>query len=202
MLGFIQNVKKISLASVVLSLILGIVFIAFPAQVMTYLSLFLGIAMIVLGVTAVVTFIVNKSSSFTLVLGILAVILGIVVCTQYKTIISIMVIMLGIFILASGIFNIFTAFKIIASSLVFGWVTLFMSVATAVLGVVAITRSGSFSEAVVQFIGVALIVYAVSDIIAFIQVKKMAKDVRNAINAATADDNIETTGTIVEEADE
>ena len=201
-MGFIQKVKNISLVSIAVSVILGIVFIAFPAQVMTYLSLFLGIAMIVLGVTAVVSYCINKSSAFTLVLGILAAILGVIVCTQYKAIISLMVIVLGIFILTSGIFNAFTAFKVIASSLVFGWLTLLLSVATSVLGIIAITRSGSFSEALVQFIGVALIVYAVLDIIAFIQVKKIAKNVKSAVEATASDGDIETTGTIVEEADE
>ena len=198
---FIENIKKISLVSIAIAVILGIVFIAFPSEVMTYLSLFLGIAMIVLGVTAVVSYIINRSSAFTLILGILTAILGIIVCTQYKTIISLMVIILGIFLLTSGLFNLFTSFKVIASSLIFGWVTLFLSVATSVLGVVAITRSGSFSEALVQLIGVSLIVYAVLDIIAFIQVKRIAKDVKNTVDAATAE-NIDTTGTIVEETDE
>ncbi len=198
---FLQTVKKISLVSVAIALLLGIVCIAFPAQVMTYLSLFLGIAMILLGAAGIINFLLDRSSAITLILGILSIILGIIVCTQYKAIISLMVIVLGIFILTAGIFNIFTAIKVIASSLVFGWVTLFLSIATSVLGIVAITRSGSFSEAVVQLIGAALIVYAVLDIFAFFQVKKIAGNVKDAVTAAT-DDAIETTGTVVEETDD
>ena len=198
---FLQTVKKISLVSVAIALLLGIVCIAFPAQVMTYLSLFLGIAIILLGAAGIINFLLDRSSAITLILGILSIILGIIVCTQYKAIISLMVIVLGIFILTAGIFNIFTAIKVIASSLVFGWVTLFLSIATSVLGIVAITRSGSFSEAVVQLIGAALIVYAVLDIFAFFQVKKIAGNVKDAVTAAT-DDAIETTGTVVEETDD
>ena len=201
-MGVIQNIKKLSLASILISVIFGIIFIAFPAEVMTYLSLFLGGAMILLGVVAIINYIIERSTAFTLVLGILAIILGIIVCTHYKEIISIMVIVFGIFILTSGIFNFFTAIKVIASSLVMGWVTLFLSIATSVLGIVAITRSGSFSEALVQLIGVALIVYAVLDIIAYIQVKRIAKNVKDTVDAVTATDDIETTGTIVEETDE
>ena len=199
---FLQKVKKFSLATIVISAVLGIVFIIFPAQVMTYLSLFLGVAMILLGVAAVINFLVDRSSAFTLVLGILSAILGIIVCTQYKAIISIMVIVLGIFILAAGIANFFTAIKIIASSLVFGWLTLGLSIATSVLGIVAITQSGSFSEALVQLIGAALIVYAVLDIVAYFQVKKLASDVRDSVEVAMDTDDIETTGSIVSETDD
>ena len=198
----LQKVKKFSLATIVISAVLGIVFIIFPAQVMTYLSLFLGVAMILLGVAAVINFLVDRSSAFTLVLGILSAILGIIVCTQYKAIISIMVIVLGIFILAAGIANFFTAIKIIASSLVFGWLTLGLSIATSVLGIVAITQSGSFSEALVQLIGAALIVYAVLDIVAYFQVKKLASDVRDSVEVAMDTDDIETTGSIVSETDD
>ena len=201
-MGLIQQVKKVSLVTILMSAVLGVVFIAFPAEVMTYLSLFLGIAMIILGVAAIINYIVDRSTAFTLMLGILAVIFGIVVCTQYKSIISIMVIVFGIFLLASGIFNFITAIKVIVSSLVLGWVTLFLSIATSVLGIVAITRSGSFSEAVVQLIGVALIVYAVLDIFAYFQVKRLAKNVKNTVDAVNSVDDIETTGTIVEETDE
>ena len=199
---FLQKVKKFSLATIVISAVLGIVFIIFPAQVMTYLSLFLGVAMILLGVAAVINFLVDRSSAFTLVLGILSAILGIIVCTQYKAIISIMVIVLGIFILAAGIANFFTAIKIIASSLIFGWLTLGLSIATSVLGIVAITQSGSFSEALVQLIGAALIVYAVLDIVAYFQVKKLASDVRDSVEVAMDTDDIETTGSIVSETDD
>ncbi|MBE6817117.1 MAG: hypothetical protein E7520_05370 [Ruminococcaceae bacterium] len=199
---FLQKVKKFSLATIVISAVLGIVFIIFPAQVMTYLSLFLGVAMILLGAAAVINFLVDRSSAFTLVLGILSAILGIIVCTQYKAIISIMVIVLGIFILAAGIANFFTAIKIIASSLIFGWLTLGLSIATSVLGIVAITQSGSFSEALVQLIGAALIVYAVLDIVAYFQVKKLASDVRDSVEVAMDTDDIETTGSIVSETDD
>lgn len=201
-MGLIQKVKKFSLATIALSVIFGIIFIAFPAQVMTYISLFVGAAMILLGLVAVINFFIDKGSAFVLVLGILSAILGIVVCTQYKAIISIMIIVLGIFILTSGIFNFFTSIKIIASSLFFGWASLFLSVATSVLGIIAITRSGDFSETLVQLVGAALIVYAFLDLLTYIQVKRIAKDVKAAVETATADDTIDTTGTIVDEADE
>jgi uncharacterized membrane protein HdeD (DUF308 family) len=68
-----------------------------------------------------------------------------------------------------------------------------------IFGIIAITKSGELTIAIVRFMGIALIVYAVLDIISFIQVKKLAKDVKTAVEA-TGD--VETEGTIVEETDE
>ena len=216
---FVQRIKKASLISVVIAIVIGAAFIAFPNESMKYLALIIGAATIVMGVSAIISFIRERSSSFMCVLGVFSIVLGIVVCTQYKAIIMLMVILLGIYILTSGIFNAYAALKIIATSLVFGWFTLFLSVATSILGVVAITKASAVSAGVVQFIGVALIVYAVVDIIAYFQIRSAFKEVKQVVSDTANDvreaanefddaftiansDDIETTGTIVEENDE
>ncbi len=216
---FVQRIKKASLISVVIAIVIGAAFIAFPNESMKYLALIIGAATIVMGVSAIISFIRERSSSFMCVLGVFSIVLGIVVCTQYKAIITLMVILLGIYILTSGIFNAYAALKIIATSLVFGWFTLFLSVATSILGVVAITKASAVSAGVVQFIGVALIVYAVVDIIAYFQIRSAFKEVKQVVSDTANDvreaanefddaftiansDDIETTGTIVEENDE
>ena len=196
---FVAQVKKISIASIIISIILGILFIAFPDKCITYGSLAIGISLILLGVAGIIGFFIDKSSSFTLALGIVSVIAGIVLCIRYKEIISFIVILLGIFILASGIFNFFTSLKIIASSLIFGWFTFALSIITCVFGVIAITKSGALTITIVQVMGVALLVYAVMDIVSYIQVKKLANEVKKAVEAT---EDIETEAEIVEETDE
>ena len=195
----VAQIKKISIASIIISIALGLLFIIFPDKCITYISLAIGVSLILLGVAGIIGFFIDKSSGFTLALGIISVIAGIIVCAKYQTLISIIVMIFGIFILASGIFNLLTSIKIIASSLVFGWVTLALSVITSVFGVVAITKSGALTIAIVQFIGVALLVYAVLDIISFFQVRKLAKDVKSVVETAS---DIETDATVVEETDE
>jgi uncharacterized membrane protein HdeD (DUF308 family) len=196
---FVAQVKKISIVSIIIAIALGLLFIIFPEQMITYFSLALGVSLILIGVAAIIGFFFDKSSGFTLALGIISAIVGIVVCIKYQAIIALIVMIFGIFILASGIFNFFTSIKIIASSLIFGWVTFGLSIITMIFGIIAITKSGELTIAIVRFMGIALIVYAVLDIISFIQVKKLAKDVKTAVEA-TGD--VETEGTIVEETDE
>ena len=195
----IAQIKKISIASIIMSIVLGVLFIMFPEKCITYVSLAIGASLIILGVISIIGFLINRSGAFTLSLGIVSAIVGIIVCAKYQAIISIIVIILGILILASGIFNLFTSIKAIVSSLVFGWITLALSIVTCVFGVIAITKSGALTVTIVQFIGVALIVYAIMDILSFIQVKMLVKDVKKAVESVS---DIETDATVVEDLED
>lgn len=198
-MDFLKQVKKFSLVAIVLSAVIGVLFVAFPDKCIKYLSLVIGASLIVMGVAGIVSYFLNKSSGFTLALGIIILIVGIIVCAKYREIISLIVVIFGIFILATGLFNFATSIKIISSSLASGWLTLVLSIATSIFGIIAITKSSQLTETIVQFIGIALIVYAVLDVIAYIQVRKLGKTVKQAIENSG---DIETDGTIIEETDE
>lgn len=196
---FLKQIKKFSLITIAVSAVIGVLFIAFPDKCIKYLSLIIGISLIVMGIAGIVSYFLNKTSGFTLALSIVILIVGIIVCAKYRAIISLIVMIFGIFILATGLFNLATSIKIIVSSLMSGWLTLMLSIATSIFGIIAITKSTELTETIVQFIGISLIVYAVLDIIAYIQVRKVGKTVKTAIEN-TGD--IETQGTIIEETDE
>lgn len=193
----LNQIKKYSIGAIIAAFGVGILFLLFPDKCITYTSLAVGIGFILMGIVGIISYLADKTSKFTLVLGIITLIVGIVICIKYQAIISIIVAIFGIFILITGVFNGVTSIKVIASSLVSGWITLFLSVVTCVFGVIAITKSTQLTQAIVQFIGFALIVYGVLDVFAYIQVKKIAKDVKTVIESNS---DIETQGTIVEEA--
>jgi uncharacterized membrane protein HdeD (DUF308 family) len=192
----LKQIKKYSLVSIIISVVIGVLFIAFPGKCIKYMSLAIGIALIIMGIVGIVNYFVEKASGFTLALGIIILIVGIIVCAKYKAIISLIVVLFGVFILATGLFNFATSIKVITSSFVSGWFTMILSIVTSVFGVVAITKSTELTETIVQFIGVSLIAYAVLDIIAFVQVKKLAKSVIDT------NSDIETDATIIEETEE
>jgi len=183
----------------IVSVILGVLFIIRPDVVLPCISLLVGSAVIIMGLTAIISYLRDKSSSFTLGLGVFSVILGIIICASLDAVVKFFVIFIGLYLLAAGIFNIITAIKIIAVSVFFGWVTLFLSIATSVMGVVCITQSSEVTNAVVQLVGISMIVYAVLDLVAFIQVKRLSKKVRDTVDIALADDEIETTGSVSDE---
>lgn len=58
-----------------------------------------------------------------------------------------------------------------------------LSVITIIFGIVAITKSAALTDSIVRFIGAALIIYAVLDLVSFIQVNAMAKKIKQKIDA-------------------
>ena len=60
-----------------------------------------------------------------------------------------------------------------------------LSVITIIFGIVAITKSASLTDSIVRFIGAALIVYAVLDLITLLQINTAAKRVKKTIDSVS-----------------
>lgn len=182
MIEFLKGLKKFSISTIIVSAVLGVLFIAFPDKCIQYISLFVGAALIVIGAVAVVTYLLDRNTILPLILGIIVLVTGIVICAKYRQIISIIVVIFGIFILISGLVDFVASFKSIAILRLSGWFTLVLSVITIIFGIVAITKSAALTDSIVRFIGAALIIYAVLDLVSFIQVNAMAKKIKQKIN--------------------
>lgn len=183
MIEFLKGLKKFSISTIIVSAVLGVLFIAFPDKCIQYISLFVGGALIVIGAVAVITYLLDRNTILPLVLGIIVLVTGIVICAKYRQIISIIVVIFGIFILISGLVDFVASLKSLAILRISGWFTLVLSVITVIFGVVAITKSAALTDSIVRFIGAALIIYAVLDLVSFIQVNAMAKKVKQKIDA-------------------
>lgn len=203
---FFNQIKKYSLITSICALIIGVLFVAFPQQCQMYTSLAIGALLIVMGLASVISYFKDKLSNFSLALGIIVIITGIIVCVKYKAIISIIVALFGIYLLMTGIFNLITSIKIVSASIMSGWMTLALSIISCIFGIVAIFRAGDTSLTIIRFIGAALIAYAVIDVIAFIQLKKVGKtiseikqDIDTSIAIAESNGDIDVSGEIVDD---
>lgn len=183
MLDFLKGLKRFSIATIIVSAIMGVLFIAFPSKCIQYISLVVGVSLIVTGIISVVSYIVERDTKLSLVLGTISLISGIIVCAKYQAIISIIVVILGIFILTSGIVDMATSIRSIMLFRKSGWFTMLLSVITIVFGIVAITKSAQLTDGIVRFIGAALIVYAVLDLVTYIQVNSKVKQVKDAVDS-------------------
>lgn len=183
MLDFLKGLKRFSIATIIVSAIMGVLFIAFPSKCVQYISLVVGVSLIVTGIISVVSYIVERDTKLPLVLGTISLISGIIVCAKYRAIISIIVVILGIFILTSGIVDMATSIRSIMLFRKSGWFTMLLSVITIVFGIVAITKSAQLTDGIVRFIGAALIVYAVLDLVTYIQVNSKVKQVKDAVDS-------------------
>lgn len=185
MTDFIKGLKKFSVATIIVSAIMGVLFIAFPSKCIQYISLVVGVSLIVTGIISVVSYIIERDTKLPLILGTIVLICGIVVCAKYREIISIIVVILGIFILTSGIVDMATSIRSVMTFRRSGWFTMLLSVVTIILGIVAITKSAQLTDGIVRFIGAALIVYAVLDLVTYIQVNAKVKQVKDAVDSVS-----------------
>ncbi len=195
----LEQIKKLSLATVIIGFISGILFISYPAQCIKYISIAVGFAFIGLAIAGIVNYIFDRASTFSLITGIILGIIGIIICIRYKQVISFIVIVIGIFIISAGITNLVTGLKVIRNSIIFGWITLLMSIVTIVFGVIAVLNASALTETLVRIIGIGLIIYSVLDLIAFFEVRSIAKEVKQTVDAYK---DIETEGEVVAQDDD
>lgn len=178
---FFGKIKNLSIITIISSAVMGIVLLARPGETLYVVSMICGITMIALGVGALISYFVKDRNMLLIILAVISVIMGIIVCVKYKSIVSILLFLFGLFILISGIVDLITSIDVKRYG--FGdWIVSFlMSLVTAVLGLLIVVNPFSSSLAVIRLLGISLLVYAVLDIIAFIQVKKVAKAVKEAV---------------------
>lgn len=198
-MGILKELKKISVVTILIAFVTGMLFVIFPAQCIKYISLALGVSLIAIGIFGIINYYRDKATPFILVLNIIVLITGIIICAKYKAIISIIVVLFGIFILVTGLANIATGIKALKTFHPSGWLTIALSVVTSVFGIIAITKSAQLTETIVRFIGIALLVYVVLGLVSYFQVRTLVKEVDDRI---MLNSEIETQAQIIEETDE
>lgn len=184
----ITEVKKYSIILIVASALLGVLLVAFPDKMIQYTALFAGGALVACGVYAILSYAINKKYVFTLTLGIISAVAGIVICCAYRQIITVIIFLLGLYLLVGGLFNLFDSFWL-SKAMPHSWfVTLLLGLASAALGIVCLTNPFGAQSTLVRFIGVGLLVFAATDLVAYLQVKEVANEVREQIKDAESED--------------
>lgn len=182
----LTELKKYSIIVIIITAVLGALLIAIPDKMLAYTALFVGGAFTACGVFALISYISSDNKSkLTLVLGMISAISGIIICIAYRQIMSIIVFFIGLFLLIGGIVNLVNSFYVAASRHRSWLLTVALSVASIALGIVSIINPFATQTKIVQFVGAGLIVFAVTDIIALVQVKKVAKEVQEQIQNQT-----------------
>ena len=185
----LMEIKKYSLIGAIVLAVLGVLLIAAPSKMLRYTAFIIGGVCIACGVYAIISYIVNKASSFVLTLGIISTITGIVICAAYRQIVSIIIFILGIILLAGGVVDLVNSVYVAVSRRRSWILTVILSVASIVLGIISITNPFDTQEKIVQFAGAGLVVFAVVDIIAYIQVMAISKEVQSKISRSGSENS-------------
>lgn len=183
---FLTALKKYSLIVIAATAVLGVLLIAFPDVMLTYAALFVGISFIACGLFGIIGYAVKKDSVFALILGIIALVSGIIICLAYKQIMTVMVFLLGILLLVGGVTDLVTS-AYVAISRHRSWIlTVLLSVASIALGVAAISNPFDTQNKLLQVLGAGLLVFALVDLISYIQIRVIAKQVQKRLDEEAA----------------
>ena len=169
------KLKNLSVITIIVSLLIGAVLLIKPDESLKLVSLLCGITVIALGIAALFSYFTKYKTAVLAVLGTVSIIGGIIISVKYQAIMSVIIFIFGLFILLSGIVDFFSAIDSKKSDISSWIVSLVLAVVTMVFGLVIMVNPFSSVVVMTRILGVGLIVYAVMDLISFIQIKKIAK---------------------------
>lgn len=157
--------KRSGWTDIVISLIFilfGAMLIARPESIMSIVAILLGVIFIVIGVLRTVDYFVsNKEDNYLIAMALASIVIGIVIMFCSDIILSAFRILIAIWIIYSGIINLQTTivWKDYKSRL---WLlTLILAISMIIAGIYILVNSG----AILQTVGVAIVVYGIVDII-------------------------------------
>lgn len=172
---FFIKIKNLSLITIAAGLVIGIILLIKPGEAVKLVSIFCGATVILLGIGAWISYFTKFKSTILAILGTLAVIAGIVICVNYKSIISIVLFFFGVFVLVSGVVDLVSALDAKRNDLKSWVISLLMAAVTIILGLLVVINPFDSIMVLTRLLGVSLIVYAIMDLISFIQIRKIIK---------------------------
>lgn len=181
MKDFFIKVKNLSIVTIIMSALIGVILLAKPTESISFVSIMCGATLILLGVVSWISYFARERSTLLALLGTVSALVGIIVCVKYQSIITILLFLFGLFITISGIVDLATSFWSRRAGLGFWGVSTFLSIASIALGVIIMINPSQTSAALVRLAGAGLIVYALVDLITFFQVKKAAKSIYDEV---------------------
>lgn len=169
------KIKNLSLITIAAGFIIGIVLLVRPDESVQFISILCGVTVIMLGIGAWISYFTKFKSIILAILGTLAIIAGIILCVRYRSIVSAVIFLFGVFVLVGGIVDLFSAIDAKRNDLKSWIVSIIMSAVTIILGLIVIINPFDSVMVLTQLLGAGLIVYAVMDLISFIQIRKIVK---------------------------
>lgn len=174
-----------SLITSIVLIVIGVFLIVKPEEILSLISIIIGIGLVVMGIFGVVNFIKdiqdNNPMSLDLIYGALCLIVGSVLITNTKIVGSILPIVLGIWMVINSIIKAQYA-TILKEDNNREWqLTLIISILTLVCGILFIFNPFKGAAVLTQIIGTILVIYSVMDIINIIILKKNIHDFKKDV---------------------
>jgi uncharacterized membrane protein HdeD (DUF308 family) len=167
-MNFLKNLKKTELMNLfisVLFIIIGIILVINPEQVLTIISLVVGIGFLVLGAIKIFKYLKDKSNSseiyLDIVVGLMAIIAGLIIIFCTSAIEAIFRIIIGVWIIFSGCMRLSLVKQLKKANLKEWTISLALALIMIICGLYMILVPGT----VVAVIGAIIIAFAVINLV-------------------------------------
>lgn len=182
-MNFIKEIKINFWVSSVISILLGLAFVIWPAQIQGIIVVLLGAILILLGVIWIIMFLKlhvwTLGSAFYLFFGVIFTAVGIWMAVNPMFFNAIVLSIVGLLVAINGGFAITQAFSLKSAGYDKWWVTLLFAVAALLLGILVIFYPLMFGKLAVWIAGAILIYNGISNIWIATRVHKYIKSTKS-----------------------
>ena len=201
MSSLLRSRRTSSIIVALLSIVLGVVLIMYPANAANIFVLVCGYALIALGVYYAVVYFARKSKvamlQTELLLGIILLLIGIWMVSKPSSVIALLQYVVGALIVIHGIIDLQAAINIKRAGFEKWGMGLILSLVTMALDVLIILDPFSATNVLMIVIGIVLIFDGLSDMYLIAVLSKVFKEVKDAVQEAEQEANaVETEGTV------
>lgn len=183
----LKKIKTNIMASALLCIALGAVLVIWPDMSVQITCMAIGVVLIINGISRLANFIFRRDGSLfsqmNLVMGIIIAVIGVWILLQPDKVIAMIPILVGIIIIIHGINNLQQAFHLFQSRYDKWWVALLLGLVTVAFGILLIRNPFKAIDTLVMFIGLFLIYDGISDIWIISRVFRMAKQMKQEVEA-------------------
>ncbi len=180
-----------SLLTSIALIVIGILLMTYPTEILTAISMIIGIGIIVAGVFAFIRYFQNSKNevmrnyfTFDLIYGVICLIAGSLLMINTKAIASILPLVLGIWMVINSVTKIQYALTIRQYNKESGLPTLILAILTLICGILFIFNPFRGMEVITQILGGIIAFYAVVDLVNAFLLKKRVRDFAGAVNEA------------------
>ncbi len=187
----IYGIKREIIFMAIALIVMGIVFVIFPAASTVTICYIIAAALCIWGVTRLVKYFrtsrVNIFGSYGLVQGAILIAGGIFIFIKPEFLAGFIVTIIGIIMLADGVLKVQYAVDLLRIKGQGWWVILFTAIIMVVAGIVVIFNPFASAVALMTFAGIFLIADGIADIVSLLYISRKISRLKKAMEAEMDD---------------
>ena len=187
--NFMSKFLKSSIISAIGLAILGILLVFESELTIVSISYVIGAILVAIGTVAILNFVndmkKNVKNELNIVYGIGMVVLGIIVISNPKGVASIIPFILGVLIIINSAAKLQYSLELKKDNNKLWNSTMIMALITLLCGLLLVFNPFSGAEFITKVVGVLLFIYAVTDIVSSLRIRKTVKNIQKVIENNT-----------------